>query len=91
MGSDLVKLFLDSKEAHHDCVGKIGMVLDALISSRVFFYCEDNFEFGVKDKELFLKSVKDFSNALQEFHNASYEFRGKENPWSKHPEEHPKL
>ena len=88
---DSVKLFLDSKEAHHDCVGKIGSVLDKLILCRAFFYIEDNFEFGVKDKELFLKSAKDFSNALTEFHNAFYKFQGKENPWLKHPEEYPKL
>jgi hypothetical protein len=81
------KLYLESKEIHHDCVGRIGSVLDKLILCRVFFYCEDNFEFGVKDKELFLKSVKDFSIALSKFHNDYYTFQGKENPWSKHPEE----
>ncbi|MCA0133920.1 hypothetical protein [Winogradskyella alexanderae] len=88
--SDSLKLFLESKDAHNDCVGKIGLVLDALISCRVFFYNDDNFEYGVKDKELFLKSVKDFSDALKEFHNASYKFRGVENPWSKPPQERSK-
>ena len=85
--SDSLKLLLDSKDKHQECLGKIGLVLDKLIACRVYFYEDENFELWVKDKELFLKSVTDFSNALSEFHNASYKFRGVENPWLKPPQE----